>query len=292
MKEIRQLIKANDFLSEIKTAGKRRTKIRIVKQINCRITQHNNPNSVTKCKLYINRTSAEQSDLIKLWNVGPVTANAIIRERELSPFLNARDLRNRIWRITTRSIEESPVEIYFETNVSRDVIRRLRIPDRLRDSHSKYKDEFLLVGTRIDDRYRFLTLQDILTLLTKVGGRCSETNVKGFVNELEIAADGSGWILDLGSYAELLEMETWNRAMNGINFESRWSTRPGRPRMNSPDDCTEQWTRLMQNRHLQPSSALQNNELGIQFPTQRCTSPQSNKPKKKVKFSLTSNEFY
>ena len=69
---------------------------------------------------------------------------------------------------------------------------------------NQYRKAFRQFANRLDDDNVLITMQDMVKLLGELGKTHSETDAKTLFNELEIAADGTGWILDLPTFMVLM----------------------------------------------------------------------------------------
>ena len=66
-------------------------------------------------QLYINDVNTPNIELQMLRNVGPETSRMIFEESREGPFRSKQDLVNRVKGITTKSIDDSPVDLVFKT---------------------------------------------------------------------------------------------------------------------------------------------------------------------------------
>lgn len=67
-----------------------------------------------------------------------------------------------------------------------------------------YKNAFSQFENKLSDTCALITWDDMPKLLRELGKAHSETDAKTLFNELEIAGDGSGWILDLTTFMVMM----------------------------------------------------------------------------------------
>ena len=122
-----------------------------------------------------------------------------------------------------------------------------------------------------------ITIEDMTKLLCELSKTHSETDAKTFFNELEIASDGSGWIIDLPTFMILMLHKGEYSKQNKNNKKKR-----------KLKIFTKQWKYLLKNGKLisTENKIIQNKrsqnkdkiikypnyqtEYGIEFPINKC----------------------
>ena len=94
---------------------------------------------------------------------------------------------------------------------------------------NQYRKAFRQFANRLDDDNVLITMQDMSKLLGELGKTHSETDAKTLFNELEIAADGTGWILDLPTFMVLMlhkgnRKNSRGKRMKGAQYTAQWNT--------------------------------------------------------------------
>ena len=109
---------------------------------------------------------------------------------------------------------------------------------------NEYKRAFQEFDNRLDDDNVLITMEQMPKLLCELSKTHSETDAKTLFNELEIAADGTGWILDLPTFMVLMLHKGSQRTHNN-NQNNKSNKKPKKTKI-----FTKQWKYLIEHGEL------------------------------------------
>eukprot|EP01084_Bolivina_argentea_P053268 97784_1 len=185
----------------------------------------------------------------------------------------------------------------------------------------EYKQAFQQFSNRLDDDNVLITIEDMAKLLWELSKTHSETDAKTLFNELEIAADGTGWILDLPTFMVLmLQKGTHKRNQNRKNrnkrskiFTKQWQYLIANGSLTSTEtnvaeigDTLDDLEILREVEMYKYKSYRKSEtkcirypnyqrEYGVEFPSKRCRNndvSDNSQPRLKVSFEETTNSCY
>ena len=148
---------------------------------------------------------------------------------------------------------------------------------------NQYKKAFGQFNHRLDDNNVLLDMTDMSKLLGELGKTHSETDAKTLFNELEIAADGTGWILDLPTFMVLMlhkGSRSRKRHKKAKVFTQQWRDLMELGQLSSGEIELEKSQNAEQLRYRHKSFSASDytaikypnyqNEYGVEFPRDKC----------------------